>query len=150
MARFMRLTNRMDEVKPPLHTIIDVNRSDETEVGEIHGHVFGLRFTRLFDELHDVEGKLNSMEVNLLHIADAQFSAILKEVQGLFLDNEIRSVAIAVWASMVAMTKVKTDVPGTMRTKVKEWASRIGVEYKARFQIQLISIDPRLCLCRRR
>jgi hypothetical protein len=96
MPCFIRLTKRMDEVKPLLQTIIEFNRFDKTEVGEIHGHILGPRFTQLFDELHDIEGKLNSMKVNLLQIADAQFNAILKEVQGLFLDIGVRSVAIAV------------------------------------------------------
>jgi uncharacterized protein YdcH (DUF465 family) len=119
-------------------------------VRKIHGHIFGSRFTRLFDELQEVEGKVNSMEVNPLQTADAQFSGILKEVQGLFLDNEIWGVAIAVWASMVAMREAKTDVPWTMRTKVKEWASRMGVDYKVCFQMKVIGRDARLCLCRRR
>jgi hypothetical protein len=88
----------MGEVKPLLQTIIEFNRLNKTEVGGIRGHVLGPRFTRLLDEFHNVEGKLNSMKANILQIPDAQFTAILKEVQGLFLDLDVWAVAIAVWA----------------------------------------------------
>jgi hypothetical protein len=53
-------------------------------------------------------------------------------------------------ASMVDMTEVKTNVSGTMRTKIKEWASGIRVDYKDRLKIQLISRYLRLYFCRRR
>jgi hypothetical protein len=61
-------------------------------------------------------------------------------VPDIFTDPEMK-------ASMVDMTEVKIDVSGTMRTKIKEWASGIGVDYKYRLKIQLISRDPRLCFC---
>jgi hypothetical protein len=64
-------------------------------------------------------------------------------VPDIFTDPEMK-------ASMVDMTKVKTDVSETMKTKIKEWASGIRVDYKDRLKLQLISRDPRLCFCRRR
>jgi hypothetical protein len=37
MPRFIRLTRQMDEIKPLLQMVIEVNRFDKTEVGGIHG-----------------------------------------------------------------------------------------------------------------
>jgi hypothetical protein len=53
-------------------------------------------------------------------------------VQEIFTDPEIKR-------SMVNMTEVKTDVSGTMRMKIGEWASGIRDDYKDRVQTALIS-----------
>jgi dynein heavy chain len=42
-------------------------------------------------------------------------------------------------ASLVDMTEVKTDMSGTMRTKIKEWASGIRDDYKDRLKTPLIN-----------
>jgi hypothetical protein len=53
------------------------------------------------------------MEASLLQIPETQFNAILKEVQALFLDFDVRAVSFAVWAiqdvsSIVSLDQVLT------------------------------------------
>jgi hypothetical protein len=120
MPNFIRLTKRLDEIKPILHTMIEFNRLDKTEVGGIHGHILSPRFLQLLDEFHDIEGKLTSMDFDLLRIPDAQFSAINSEVKAHFLDLDIRAVAIAVWAiqdvsSVVSLGQILTGFNALLR-----------------------------------
>jgi hypothetical protein len=47
---------------------------------------------------------------------------------------------------MVDKMEVKTDVSGTVRTKIEEWASGIRDDYKGRLETPLISRDSDILL----
>jgi hypothetical protein len=56
-----------------------------------------------------------------------------------FTDPEIK-------ASMIDKREVKTDVSGTMRTKMEEWASGVCDDYKDRLKPPPISRDGKILL----
>jgi dynein heavy chain len=98
LPRFLSLCRRLEELKPIIQIIIEFNRFDKTEVGGIHEHILSPRFATLLDEFHNVEGKFTGLEFDLLKVPDAQFNAVVKELNVAFLNLDIRAVAIAIWA----------------------------------------------------
>jgi dynein heavy chain len=120
LPRFLNLCGRLEELNPIVQTIIEFNRFDKTEVGGIHGHILSPRFVTLLDEFHDVDSKLTGLEFDLLKVSDAQFSAVIKELNVAFLDVDIRAVAIAIWAiqdaaSIVSLGQVLSGFNALLR-----------------------------------
>ena len=117
---FLRLTSRIERLKPVLNTIIEFNRFDKTEVGGIHGHILSPKFQKLLDEFHEVESKLTGLDCDLFKISDSEFNAIMKEIDLSFDDLDVRAVAIAIWAiqdvsSIVSLGQILTGFNALLR-----------------------------------
>jgi hypothetical protein len=95
---FLRLQERIIQIKPILSTIIEFNRFDKTEVGGAHGHILSPKFVALLDQFHEVETKISNYETDFLKCPDPEFQSIIEELGGDFLTLDTSAVAIAIAA----------------------------------------------------